>query len=1585
MRKNQRRGFFILFILTIYAYFTICTGSYNPNISQVRFTDFISFGRSDRARELNQILHDENTEVFDITDNLEVNFVSSHKGTYCFQILDENQTVITQKSDSCAIGSNKVNFVLDPLYFKVDEHYTLLLVVDIPILPGFFADFSVSTKILVIPEVTNLELEIKGDIFWSDLVEQEFLVEVNLKEEGEYIPVGRQNISFYIDSSGCTEGSPSSQLNELSELEFIGSSLTDEEGGLIFKAVRKGLPLPEFKVIAVYEGNCVWDQAQALGELNLFSNLDFAHNLFDSMMHFNDFKQDALQERYEQLLSIYKNQSSFNGSGAGFNELMWDVLESVGDPKEENNETYIEINNQTYTVDEETEEGLLQLEQDLKTKPCFKEVHDSIKARLPPLIQMQVTEGNYSDEMTFTAEITTKFKQPIKDCNVEFFVYGYTEDLPSWFENNPVVSEVHEYFWFFVYFNHDPERFNHCKCGQCKRLMNLYDRMESFFWVMRLGEASTNFDGVAQIEVPVFLPPTKYNNVVRIDFSPPVPSVTQKNFYEIFKNHTVVNREVAIIRPIEVDVRYSDFSSVIAKLEDNEGVGIPQGVEVNSSGRMLDFYLNINEVKTKIGEGLTDSLQVGTGIAEIFYTPWLVCGEYRLFIQFLGDDCYLPYNYSGFLRVHPEHVKIHCADRYIGIYSDITTVDVNITDDEGNSLPQPLDVVPSNKVIQVYYSLNSENIHIGTEIGDDEGTACFEFEPYVMPDLFPLTFSFNGDQSYYPAISNDSILEIRKEDTNVDFIEINDCNEPVELSSISMRYSDPHLIEVYLTDNDGNSIPQTKEINPPDRDVTIVIDDVVACTASIMEGGVGGTVYVPLLIPGSHIITGKWETDDYYNGNQKSISLFIAKEYSLLNVEDYTSRQGDVVELIATLTDDEGNNIAEKTINFYKNGEFLGSESTTEKGRAVLSYLIPEGEPLGSFALKVELLEDDYHLSSEDTSTLTILEKITEYTCPYCEGGGSEHILSDCHICDGSGSHEITCYFCLGSGLTAGFVNCPICDGEGWLEGDCPTCGGDGELTLPAVEWVDCGGCGGDGEIGVPCLTCGGDGEIDMGLFDVDCWCCGGDGTVGIPCLICAGFGEVPFPTTVEVDCFVCGADGKVKYPCLICGTSGLVPGLVDCYICNGDGKLDIGCPGCDGSGQIEDDITCAYCNGDGILAEGEASNVYQFNSYSVELAPLIENQGSAFNDMFEVIFGFFGLLSLITLGLSKVLILDILDSFWLSLENNPEGINDAYSSIISSQDDLLNPTKGKLEIFSEDLWPYGSFDFGFSSFLIIAVIIILIFLILYLIWRFYDKSYPNIGPIPPPIGNPSKFAILVCGGEIGGNMQDSFYNNAGTIYKSLLDTNYTDDTIVYLNVESTHSIRGKDRVDGISCQQNLKKSIEWVGTYSDSNDQILIYLINHGLGIFGAGYIQLNAWNNLWDDELADILNDANLIYDVLICIIEACYSGSFIGELSGSDRIIITSTNSHTRAWGTDIGGRFSLPFFGNLTEGDSFRDAFQDAVLDVEYWNSKRSGFEIPYIWENGQYPLLDDNGDEEGHMNVPTGGDGVDGGLADSYYL
>ena len=245
--------------------------------------------------------------------------------------------------------------------------------------------------------------------------------------------------------------------------------------------------------------------------------------------------------------------------------------------------------------------------------------------------------------------------------------------------------------------------------------------------------------------------------------------------------------------------------------------------------------------------------------------------------------------------------------------------------------------------------------------------------------------------------------------------------------------------------------------------------------------------------------------------------------------------------------------------------------------------------------------------------------------------------------------------------------------------------------------------------------------------------------------------------------------------------------------------------------------------------------------------------------------------------------------------------------------------------------------------------------------------------------------AIDESGGSINANWtvtnisfdQEDFYIEPDFVYRVLtLAMHYDEENVYYLSVDKWRDADGDgdNDVDEIATADNIQYAIEtWMASQSDGNDINLIYIFDHGNHTLGHGYFAVDSnRNGEIDRGRPDWIKDTTVddwlpSYDSngvnrLIFIIEACYIGHFIDELShpNEKRIIIATSQSNNEAIG-ETGQdwpAFSHRFFKELADGETnITLAFYKAGYHVEqenYWS----------IHYKEQKPIMDDNGDGTG---------------------
>lgn len=245
------------------------------------------------------------------------------------------------------------------------------------------------------------------------------------------------------------------------------------------------------------------------------------------------------------------------------------------------------------------------------------------------------------------------------------------------------------------------------------------------------------------------------------------------------------------------------------------------------------------------------------------------------------------------------------------------------------------------------------------------------------------------------------------------------------------------------------------------------------------------------------------------------------------------------------------------------------------------------------------------------------------------------------------------------------------------------------------------------------------------------------------------------------------------------------------------------------------------------------------------------------------------------------------------------------------------------------------------------------------------------------------KWGVIICGGSAYGDEQEDLVNATILAFRTLLQHGYSHETIYYLSVVNYTDADGdgQNDVDAYASKQNVLEAITgWLVNHSDFDSMCFIYIASHGgtlsyepdgtvIGYFvldsdGNGYIDYKGGlpvdnERVMDSEIAYWTNQ--LTYGTLAIVIEACFSGSFIDNLSNPNyRIVITSTTQDKGAMNDTIVKDipcFTYGFFISLNEGNSIGEAFNDGWQRVQdQWGNTALQYD----------PLLDDNGDGEGRV-------------------
>ncbi|MBI3119459.1 MAG: hypothetical protein HYZ00_12265, partial [Candidatus Hydrogenedentes bacterium] len=224
---------------------------------------------------------------------------------------------------------------------------------------------------------------------------------------------------------------------------------------------------------------------------------------------------------------------------------------------------------------------------------------------------------------------------------------------------------------------------------------------------------------------------------------------------------------------------------------------------------------------------------------------------------------------------------------------------------------------------------------------------------------------------------------------------------------------------------------------------------------------------------------------------------------------------------------------------------------------------------------------------------------------------------------------------------------------------------------------------------------------------------------------------------------------------------------------------------------------------------------------------------------------------------------------------------------------------------------------------------------------------------LPTVSRNESK-AILVLGTEQGDALHDTFAGLLGWAYQVLLSEGLSKENIYVLSSVAYDLDRdGFNDVAGAPTLAALQQAIlNWAPSpnAADPLRRLLVYLIDHGQ----LNNFRMNASEYLRADVYAgwiDQIQASLFLRPFVTTVVDTCESGSFVDDLSGADRVTITSAGvgplDGVALFDKDSYISFSLAFWNNIYFGRSYGEAFDASKISMEAVNPL-------------QTPQIDDNG-------------------------
>lgn len=258
-------------------------------------------------------------------------------------------------------------------------------------------------------------------------------------------------------------------------------------------------------------------------------------------------------------------------------------------------------------------------------------------------------------------------------------------------------------------------------------------------------------------------------------------------------------------------------------------------------------------------------------------------------------------------------------------------------------------------------------------------------------------------------------------------------------------------------------------------------------------------------------------------------------------------------------------------------------------------------------------------------------------------------------------------------------------------------------------------------------------------------------------------------------------------------------------------------------------------------------------------------------------------------------------------------------------------------------------------------------------------------------------YALLYSGGCNSASNYGRYWNDLKFIYLTLINKySYDPDHIKVVYADGTQE-DSEMPVDFDASATGLNDAFAELQAEVDFNDKFFVFTTNHGGGYLTSESANKSGLNDtdgdendtesidetmcrynsatlLRDDEFADLVNSINA--GRMIMVFEPCFSGGFLADVSGENRVVMSAATENEYSWSYSGGGydefvyHFTSAVNGNDPDGNSVdADSNNDGVVSMleafNYASTNDAASETP------QY---DDDGDGVTTANPSASGSG-----------
>ncbi|MHA2403474.1 MAG: Ig-like domain repeat protein, partial [Candidatus Kariarchaeaceae archaeon] len=246
---------------------------------------------------------------------------------------------------------------------------------------------------------------------------------------------------------------------------------------------------------------------------------------------------------------------------------------------------------------------------------------------------------------------------------------------------------------------------------------------------------------------------------------------------------------------------------------------------------------------------------------------------------------------------------------------------------------------------EIFFYLNG--MLLGSSMTDSSGVATYDW--VISNDLLGVQTLHVGCPAF-GYISTDVFTTV-----------YSNTSVSIQLSEASVDRGDPVTITVTLSDENGAMVGY---------DVVIYLNGSILTTVTTNASGMADFIWTADET-GTHVFHAEFAGSGYYYASQTgTTNLEVYTTPSLPLTIPTTGDRGDIITLIAELTD-AGLPLEGYTIDFYVDGQLVGSSQTNSSGYATYDWTITNGL-LGDVNVLAEFSGSGYYDPNSDTQTITV-------------------------------------------------------------------------------------------------------------------------------------------------------------------------------------------------------------------------------------------------------------------------------------------------------------------------------------------------------------------------------------------------------------------------------------------------------------------------------------------------------------------------------------------------------------------------------------------------------------------------------------